>query len=282
MSGLFGGSQQVVQKTTSEPPAYAKPGLTKVANTTGTMFDNGTIQNAYAPSSLPSYIGPTAQETQGLSQIQNIAQGPNALSGGLLGNLDSLRGIISGKNAIDVPEIGANNANVMAALNTAAGQARDNVNGIFSANGRYGSGAHQGTLGDTVGNIFSTGLMNQYNQDQQAREQAQAANLANQANAAGVYGQLAPGANDSQYWNAQKLIDVGAANRGEQQQQTADINAREQQQRMAPLEAINYYNNILSGMMSGQGTQTVSQPKGSPIAGLLGGLATGGGILGKL
>nr|WP_321482337.1 hypothetical protein [uncultured Cohaesibacter sp.] len=62
-------------------------------------------------------------------------------------------------------QIGANNANLMKALEGGADQIATKVNQIASASGRYGSGTNQDVMAKNVGDYYSNALTGQYNQD---------------------------------------------------------------------------------------------------------------------
>ncbi len=61
--------------------------------------------------------------------------------------------------------IGRSNPHLMGNLNRAADEAQEGMDRMFSAGGRYGSASHQGTVGETRGNVFREGLTAQMNQD---------------------------------------------------------------------------------------------------------------------
>ena len=62
-------------------------------------------------------------------------------------------------------QIGANNANLMKALEGGADQIATKVNQLASASGRYGSGTNQDVLASSLGDYYSNALAGQYNQD---------------------------------------------------------------------------------------------------------------------
>ncbi|WP_321449288.1 hypothetical protein [uncultured Cohaesibacter sp.] len=62
-------------------------------------------------------------------------------------------------------QIGANNANLMKALEGGADQIATKVNQIASASGRYGSGTNQDVMAKNIGDYYSNALTGQYNQD---------------------------------------------------------------------------------------------------------------------
>ena len=59
-----------------------------------------------------------------------------------------------------------------ASLEDAAERLSDQVTGIFEGAGRYGSGAHQGVLGDTVGDFMREGLSDDFSRERALQMQA--------------------------------------------------------------------------------------------------------------
>lgn len=146
-----------------------------------------------------------------------------------------------------------NNPYLDAMYNQGAKKVSDSVNSNFSAAGRYGSGAHQGVLGETLGNMATDIYGSNYRTERQ-----------NQLNAA----QLAPSM-DSQYQgmlfnNANAITNVG------QNMQNYD-----QLKRMEPYDRLNQYSAIINGYGGLGGNQSTTSPDGNRIGGALGGAASG-------
>lgn len=74
------------------------------------------------------------------------------------------------------------------AIGNSMSEASDAVNRQFSASGRYGSGAHSGSLGRQLGNIATNARMNAYNMDTQ--NQLGAINSLGSLSSAGLSGNL--------------------------------------------------------------------------------------------
>jgi hypothetical protein len=222
--------------------------------------------------------------------------------------------------------IGRSNPHVMEALDMAAEKAGHAVGSIMNGAGRYGSpGAHQGTLAREVGNIYSTGLRDQVNRDianqmgasgaiDQARQGyggmqlsalggrtgVEGANIANRAGAAGQYsdtlfrgadnamryGLSAPAIDEMRYANDERLLQIGAAQRGELQQENAANQQYFNEMRDAPYGALSRYTSIINGSPGGAagfGTATSTVPQGSALLGAAGGAMSGaqlGGMFG--
>lgn len=279
MSGGSSGSQQVVQRQTTDVPEYLKSHYTTIANQAKGLFDAGTGPTYYPE---PTYIPPTEQEMSGLNQTEALARQGSGLGAGLLGNIQGpLQDIISGQNGITVTQPGEANPYIMEALDTAAGQTADQVNSIVGSLGRLGSPDHTQVLARELGNLRTSTLANQVNTDLDRRMQAEAANIANRAGAIGQYASIAPTADELRYADANRLINVGAGQRGELQEQLADNIARFNALQSRPWDQLNLYNNILGGLSSTGQQTTTYQPKGSSIASGLGLGLTGLGILGS-
>lgn len=296
MPGGSSGGSQTIQKQTNEPWSGIQPYMSDLASNAQLNYRQGLL-SGYVPSQ--NYVGQTAQEQQGLQQIQDIAQGTDPTYSGLLSNyqqylggaaptsgssLDALQKIASGQNAISVVQPGQN-AEFQNALNAQLARTKGLLDTGYGGLGRN-DGATQTAIAGRLGEVASGALANQYNQDVNARTQQEAANIANQAGAAGQLQQgqlswagLAPSIYNQQFANARNLIDVGGALRTDQQQALDAANALASGRANQSLTAIQNYNNLISGVGGGgYGTQTTYGQQGSPIAGLLGGAATGAGI----
>jgi hypothetical protein len=221
--------------------------------------------------------------------------------------------------------IGQNNEHMMRALDMAAEKAGHAVGSAMSGAGRYGSGVHQGTLAREVGDIYSRGLMQSTENDlnrqmaatgaiDQARQGyggmqlsalggrtgVEGANIANRAGAAGQYsdtlfrgadnamryGLSAPAIDEMRYAGDERLLQIGAAQRGELQQENAANQSYFNEMRDAPYGALSRYTSIINGSPGGAagfGTATSTVPQGSPLLGALGGAMSGaqlGGMFG--
>lgn len=246
--------ESVVQKQTNEPWSGIQPNLSQIGSEAQRLYQNGTGPSYYPGS---TYIPPTAQEMAGLQSQQNTATQGSPLTQNLLRTTGDLAGIMPGQG----------NPTLMGLLDTSAHKATDSINGMFSGSGRYGSTANQNAVGETVGNIYTSGLTNQYNQD-----------IANKLSLSAQ----APQLDAMRYGDAQKLIDIGAAQRGELQSENQSNIDRHNAQQSRPWDQLSLYNNIIGGLGGGSGTQTTYGQQGSPLYSILGGAATGAGIAGQL
>ncbi len=289
------GSTTTTGTTTSAPWSGAQGNLTDLYGRAKTFAGQGA---GYSPYSGPTYIAPNSLEMQGLRGIEATARQGNPMLGGLLsqgkdmfsgrGMAAPLQRIASGQDGITETGIGTNNPYLMQNLGTAASKATDATSAMFGASGRYGGGAHQGTVAEEVGNIYSQGLGAQMNADLDRRQQTQAANIANRGGASDQlmqgYGRLAamaPGLNEMRYSDNRQLVDTGAALRGETQAENQSYIDQYNARQAAPRNALEWYSGIMNGAgsLGGSSTTTQNVPKGSAIGGILGGALAGGGML---
>lgn len=256
--------------------------------------------------------GLSAEQRGGLDPLKRIASGQDSISvvqpmgyrqqtgvGG--GNQIPMGGMpdqLPGAGAGEPGDYsGGGNPYLMAALDISADRAKSGMETSFGGMGRGGGGGQPtGVIGRELGNLYTTGLSNQMNADLDRRMAAEGANIANRAGAASqlqnIYGQGANNAlawggmsgdiREQQFGDAGKLIDVGAAQRGELQTELQSYIDRFNAQQSRPWDQLSLYNNTVSGLGGGSGTQTVTGQKGSPLAGILGGGAVGAGLLGQL
>jgi hypothetical protein len=198
----MGGETKTTQNVKSDPWAPAQPAL-KTAIGGALDAYKTTYQGPQVAGMDPNVIaGQNAiLGNAGAGTIGNLAgMGANNLGSYLnAGGLNGLQWNATAGMADAAGQFNANSGSAMNALNPyMSGQMRgsnpyldasienamtgasDAVNRQFSAAGRYGSGAHTGALGTTLGKIATDARMNAYNADTQ-----------NQLNAINSYGQMA-------------------------------------------------------------------------------------------
>lgn len=146
-----------------------------------------------------------------------------------------------------------NNPYLDATFDRMSDKVTDGVNSNFSMAGRYGSGAHQGILGESLGNLATDVYGSNYRTERQ-----------NQLSA----GQFAPqldAANQSMLFNnANMFLDVGNS-----------MQNYDQMVAMDPYNRLSHYSGVVNGIagLGGSGTQT--SPGGSTLGGAIGGGLTG-------
>lgn len=185
-----------------------------------------------------------------------------------------------------------------AALNDAMSTAGNAVNKQFSASGRYGSGAHSGTLGTSLGRIATDANLNEYrNQQQNQLNAAQAlsgmaqgglqGNLGAQGAMAGIgqqgftntgaIGSSISGLNQARNTDAATLMGIGGQQM-DYSQSLIDAANQNPWTKVGNLAQIAGGIGGLGGTM--QGTSTTKNDPG--IAGIIGGGMAGLGALGNV
>lgn len=122
---------------------------------------------------------------QGYAGVSDILGG-KGLSAVQQQGLGTLSGVEQNLNPYASGQMIKANPYLESVLSKAMGDASDRVNAQFSAAGRYGSGAHAGSLGRELGNIESQARMADYNQQQQNQFQANQQLAALAAERAGI------------------------------------------------------------------------------------------------
>lgn len=321
----MGGKQTTTSNVKSDPWAAAQPslktalsGATDAFNSTykgplvAGMDQNVTAgQNAMLANAGTGTIGNIAN--MGAGNIGNVL-GSGGLSGmqwgAAGGTADALGGFSrtmgQAQDNLSPYASGAmrgSNPYLDASIDGAMTQAGDAVNRQFSAAGRYGSGAHAGALGSTLGRIATDARMQAYGQD--SDRQLQAINALGGMASSGLAGNLSglgqiAGLGQQGFQNTQSgvqglgaldqarnldasnLMKVGSQRMDYQQ---ANIDAQNQ----APWQNVMNLAQVAGGIGSlggtQQGTQTQQMSGGMPILGAvlggLGGLANfgkGGGF----
>ncbi len=232
-------NKQVTTGTTTNTPwSEAQPYLTGAMSQANQLQQSGTGFNPY-PGQM---VADMSSQTQGaLSGIQNMAQQPDQL---LQSAGQGLQQYASGAN------VNGGSPQFNAALNYQSGQMTDDINRGFSMGGRYGSGAHVGVLGDTVGNFRNQAL-----QGEMARQQGL------QMQAIG----MAPGMSQAQYQPMMNLL--GAGQMYDQHAQAGiDANmANFETGQMADWNRLNAANQIYGPYGQMFGTQAQTGRRGLPV-----------------
>lgn len=203
----------------------------------------GSAQGLYR--SGPSMVAPQNQTL--LSGYQNTIDTANNFNPALTNSAQrQMQSTING-------DYMNNNPYLDATFDRMKGKVVDGVNSQFSSAGRYGSGAHNGILGESLGNLATDVYGSNYRTERQ-----------NQLNAA----QLAPQM-DAQYQgmmfnNANAITDVGQ-----------NIQDYDNMAAMSPYEKLQFYSNIINGGGGMGSNQTQTTPGGSRVGGVLGGAGSG-------
>lgn len=218
----------------SDPWAPAQPYLRDVMGKAQGLYNSGSTVAPQNPTLLSGY--------QNMLNTANYSPSTTNASMGLMNDT------IGGKYF-------NNNPYLDAAYDKAASKVTDSVNSNFSMAGRYGSGAHTGVLGDSLGDMAT----NLYGSAYQTERQ-------NQLSAGQFAPQLDAAYQNMLFNNANARLGVG--------QSMQDYN---QMVASEPYSRLNNYSAIVNGYggLGGSGTSTGTQPGGSVAGGVLGGAGTG-------
>lgn len=149
----------------AKPPAWATPLFTQSATEAQNAYNSGAGGNVYQGQTVAGLSGTTQA---GINGVQSAAGAygntPNALTNVLTGPTSAganLSDMASGKY------LQSGNPYFNQALQGQLDDTANQVQSQFSGAGRYGSGANTNALTSQLGNIRSSALSNQFNQDSQ-------------------------------------------------------------------------------------------------------------------
>jgi len=280
-----GGSskQQTTQTTNSAPWSASQPYLADTMRSAANLVGNGVGAGVYTDST----VVPWSQSTM---------TGKNAMEGGALANLNGNGLSGQAQGIIDNGGFTADQSGVMDRLRTQATgsfdvnanpafqdvlrqsteSATNSVNAATSGAGRYGSGTHQGVLGQTVGDLTSRMVGDEY-KNWQSRQDAANQNLFSmgqqgQSNLGSAYGLLQQ--------PAETMMKTGAMDEDLATRQMNDRLRIFNEQQNKPWEQLSRANAIYSGIGGMGGTTTQAQPSNNPWLTAAGYGLTGAGLLG--
>jgi hypothetical protein len=273
---MNGGSKTTTTQNTA-PWKESQPVLKQGLSEAQKLYNSGTGAKVYTGSTVVPW---DAQTTQGMNAITSGANA-NLNGNGLSGQYQSVINN-GGYNAGQLEAL--NNTRAVANsnfdLNADPGfqqvvdQARNTVNAGASGAGRYGSGVHQSTLANTIGDLGAR----QYQAFQQRKDAANS-NLFNMGSTG--FGQLGSAYTGMQA-PAQSLMTVGAMNEDLATRQMNDRLRIFNEQQNKPWENLSRLNAIASGAGQLGGSQTSSQPGQNPFLTALGYGSTAAGLLGGM
>jgi hypothetical protein len=271
------GSSKTTTTASNAPWAAAQPALNTALTDAQKLYKNGTGAGVFTDSTVVPWDQKTVQGQGIITDAANANSGGNGLSSQYQGIINS--GGYNGaqqdalKNTQDVAN-GSFNINSDPGFQQVVDQARNSVNASASGAGRYGSGIHEQTLANTIGDLGAR----QY-QNFQTRKDAANSNLFNM-------GQTGVGNLGTAYQGlqapAQSLMQVGAMQEDLATRQMNDKLRIFNDQQQKPWENLSRLNAIASGAGQLGGSQTTSQPGQNPFLSALGYGATGAGLLGSL
>lgn len=248
------GSKQT-QTTKSAPWAPAQAGLQSVLDKAQTLGNKPSLWTPKYSADTKQGINQLAtlgrQPSYGAGQIENIT---GQTSNGMGDGMSALRATARGDSLNGNPYLDA-------VLSKAMQDAGDRVNAQFSSAGRYGSGAHSGTLGRELGGLETQARMENYNTERDR-----------QLNSAQLLGSLGV-----QGAGLASQVDGLRANQAGLQLQAGQLrDAQETTKRMAPINAANWQAGI-TGPIAGLGSESTTISK-TPAN--IGGMIAGGAMTG--
>lgn len=272
-----GGSSNKTTTTTNNAPwSGAQPALQSSINEAQRLYANNVGAKPYTDST----VVPWSSDTLEGQRLTRAYATNNAYSDGLSGQY---QGVINNggynpaqldalKNTQSVAN-GSFDINSDPGFQQVVDQARNSVNAGASGAGRYGSGVHQATLANTIGDLGAR----QYQAFQQRKDAANANlfNIGQQGfgNLGAAYqGMQAP---------AQALMQTGAMDEDLATRQLNDKLRIFNETQSRPWENLSRLNAIASGAGQLGSSSTTSQPGQNPFLTALGYGATGAGLLGS-
>ena len=147
-------------------------------------------------------------------------------------------------------------------FNTMADKVKTNVNTNFAQGGRYGSGAHTGTMTEALGDLANKVYADNYNRERAVMDQM---------------AMKAPQLGEMDYSDIAKLQTVGGAREELSERMLQDAIKRYEFEQRKPYEKLREYQASVGGPF-GTSQSTITPLTKNPIMGLLGGASTGAGI----
>jgi hypothetical protein len=238
--GGGGGTQQVVQ--TSDPWAGQQPHLQDIfaraqalSNVPQTFYHGSTFAGLSPESEVALQL--QTQRARAGSPLTNAAQTEltRTLGGGYLDPTSN------------------------PAFQKAAGDIQSRVSGMFSAGGRYGSGA----MANQANEALSSLAAQTYGQERENMMRGM---------------MFAPQLAQQDYFDAAKLAEVGGIREDLAQQAIDEAVARHTFAQSEPWQRLALFNQMIQGNYGGQSTSITTTPRRALGAGILSGAASGAGI----
>ncbi|UXN06080.1 tail fiber domain-containing protein [Bartonella sp. HY761] len=265
--------QKQTESQTNAPPAWSQALFQQGASDALSAYQNGQGGNVYQGQRVADLSDTTKSAIDGLANSANNFD--NDYLRQLMNNPTSSASNLTKMASGDL--IGNNSAFNEALQNTLNNTATT-INSQMAGAGRYGSGAHSGVLANNLGQVATSALSNQYNQDVKnmltANSQIDSANQGQVAGAANYLG------NESNAWR-------NALNGG----QTLDDNAQAQvdadwqkwlEDDNRDWSRLNLLQNAATGFSGNYGTSSgSSQSQTTKKPSLLDTAKTVGGLIGK-
>lgn len=278
------GSKKETTTTNNAPWSGAQPALNLALYRAQEMYKNNEGGDIFRDSTVVPWDQKTQQGMTAITNSANANIGGNGLSGQYQRAINSGGFTDPQLAALDNTKRTANssfdvnsNPAFMQVLQQAQDAAKNSVNSSASGAGRYGSGVHQQTLANSVGDVTNRAVAQEYN-NWQNRKDAANNNLFNMGQTAfGNIGDAYAGLNQP----AQSLMQVGAMNEDLATRQLNDRLRVFNETQNRGWDQLGRLNAIASGAGSLGGTQTTSAPGQNPFLTALGYGAGAGGLLGS-
>ena len=269
------GSSKTTTTQNSAPWKESQPVLKQGLSEAQRLYNSGTGAQVYTGSTVVPWDAKTQQGMGIITDAANANSGGQGTSGqfqSIINNGGYNAGQLEALNNTRAVANGSFDLNSDPGFQQVVDLARNNVNAGASGAGRYGSGIHQQTLGNTIGDLGAR----QY-QSWQARKDAANSNLFNM-------GQQGIGNLSTAYSGlqapAQSLMQVGAMQEDLATRQLNDKLRIFNEKQNKPWENLSRLNAIASGAGQLGGSQTTSQPGQNPFLSALGYGLTGACLLG--
>ena len=222
---LFGGGDDevttVAQTSTSEPPAYALPHLTRVLSEGQNLFEQPRSffpGKTYIDFSAPTLAGLGAGEARAAAGNPLIGQAQGAVSGAM-DFANPATDLLTQTARGDF--LNANNPPLAAALQPAI----DRVQGMYSRAGRLGSGANLGAVTQAIAPVYAQQFDRERGRQMQAQQML--GDLANQQQRTRMAAAtMAPAMAAADYDDINRLVGYGAAREGKAGEALRDQMAR--------------------------------------------------------
>ena len=255
---LFGGGDDevttVAQTSTSEPPAYALPHLTRVLSEGQNLFEQPRSffpGKTYVDFSAPTLAGLGAGEARAAAGNPLIGQAQGAVSGAI-NFANPATDLLTQTARGDF--LNANNPHLAAALQPAI----DRVQGMYSRAGRLGSGANLGAVTQAIAPVYAQQFDRERGRQMQAQQML--GGLADQqARTRMAAAAMAPGTAAADYDDINRLLAFGSAREGKAAEKLRDDMARFDFLQNEPAQRLAEYAALTRGGTIG-GSSTTNTP----------------------
>ena len=244
----------VQTSTQSEPSDFIRPYYQEAIDASQDLYQSA-LPN-YFPNN--TYVATPAETQTALALATNRATAGNPL----LNQSQTEAGNILSGNYLDPNS----NPYSQALFNQMSGDVASKVNSQFTKAGRFGSGANQEILADSLGNLANQVYGDQYNRERQ-----------NMVNAT----QIAPQLGEMDYNDISRLNQVGDTREGIEQVKLQDAISRFDYEQQKPYLKLNQYLGALGANVP-QNTVSTQPYFRNTGAGLLGGAMAGSQIAGAM